>query len=75
MKVENVPLASFMDTLAEDLSNKSRSDLRARIEALEAENARLRNVIVDAIEIINDELPGEFDVWVIAASAALKGGE
>ena len=41
MTVENVPLSSFMDTLAEDLSNKSRPDLRARIEALEAENATL----------------------------------
>jgi hypothetical protein len=45
------------------------------IEALEAENARLRNALVDAIEIIEEELPGEFDVWIIAARAALKGDE
>jgi len=45
------------------------------VEKLRLENARLRNVIVDALEIILEKLPGEFDVWVIAASAALKGDE
>ena len=43
-----------------------------RIAALEAEVARLRQILVDAVEIINDQMPGEYPDWEIYARAALQ---
>jgi len=59
-----------------DEHGHSYCSLQKRIKVMEAENARLRNVIVDALEIIEDQLPGEFSDWEgRAARAAFKGGE
>lgn len=34
--------------------------------------ARLRQILVDAVEIINDQMPGEYPDWEIYARAALQ---
>jgi hypothetical protein len=43
-----------------------------RVAVLEAENARLREVVIDALEIIEDQLPGEFSDWEGRAYKALE---
>jgi hypothetical protein len=45
----------------------------AELAKLRAELAAARNVVTDAIEIIEEQMPGEFDVWIMVARAALKG--
>jgi len=44
--------------------------LAARKEQAE-EIERLRQILVDAVEIINDQMPGEFPEWGIYAKSAL----
>jgi len=56
------------------LLRNSADAMIARIEALEAENARLRNIVIDAMEIIEDQLPGEFSDWENRAYNAINYG-
>jgi hypothetical protein len=44
--------------------------LKARKEQAD-EIERLRQILVDAVEIINDQMPGEFPEWEIYAKSAL----
>jgi S-adenosylmethionine/arginine decarboxylase-like enzyme len=48
--------------------------LQARKEQAD-EIERLRQILVDAVEIINDQMPGEFPDWEIYAKSALGEAE
>ena len=45
-----------------------------RIAALEAENVRLVELLTDGLEIVCDQLPGEFPAFVTDAKQALGLG-
>ena len=47
-------------------------DLMDEVDDLRKEIDRLRQCLIDAVEIINDQMPGEFPDWEIYAKDALR---
>ncbi len=47
-------------------------DLMDEVDDLRKEIDRLRQCLIDAVEIINDQMPGEYPDWEIYAKDALR---